>query len=252
MAFASYSTGYKSGGYDSLNPGSGDVPLEPEVVNNYELGIKGDFLATTIRTQLALFQMTIDDRQEAIESQQPGSGAAVPTVINTDEDISGVELTLDWLATESLRFGVIYTYREQESSREAHYDAQGNFVTADNRSATTPQEYTLTLDWSPELAVGTVLFHLDYVYEENTDRENEDHLDEFNRVPGYGDDTELLNARVSFITPSGGYEFAVWGKNLLENERVSQPGGLTGDVLGTYHVGIVDPLTYGVDFKAFF
>lgn len=252
MAFASYSTGYKSGGYDSLNPGSGDVPLEPEVVNNYELGIKGDFLATTIRTQLALFQMTIDDRQEAIESQQPGSGAAVPTVINTDEDISGVELTLDWLATESLRFGVIYTYREQESSREAHYDAQGNFVTADNRSATTPQEYTLTLDWSPELAAGTVLFHLDYVYEENTDRENEDHLDEFNRVPGYGDDTELLNARVSFITPSGGYEFAVWGKNLLENERVSQPGGLTGDVLGTYHVGIVDPLTYGVDFKAFF
>ncbi|WP_372864311.1 TonB-dependent receptor [Spongiibacter sp.] len=252
MAFASYSTGYKSGGYDSLNPGSGEVPLAPEVVTNYELGVKGDFLDTSIRTQVALFKMIIDDRQEAIESQKPGSGAAVPTVINTDEDIQGVELTLDWLATDSLRLGVVYTYREQESRREAHYDAQGNFVTADQRSASTPQEYTLTLDWSPELSFGTVLLHVDYIYEENTDPENEDHQDEFYRVPGYGDDSELLNARLSFTTQSGAYEFALWGKNLLNNERISQPGGLTGDVLGTYHVGIVDPLSYGVDFKAFF
>ncbi len=252
MVFASYSTGYKSGGYDSLNPGSGDTPLAPEVVNNYELGVKGDFFETTLRTQFALFKMIIDDRQEAIESQKPGSGAAVPTVINTDEDVQGLELTLDWLATDALRFGLVYTYRDQESRREAHYDAQGNFVTADQRSASTPQEYTVSLDWSPEISFGTVLLHVDYIYEENTDPDNEDHLDEFYQVPGYGDDSELLNARLSFTTQSGAYEVALWGKNLLNNERISQPGGLTGDVLGTYHVGIVDPLTYGVDFKVFF
>ena len=252
MAYASFSTGYKAGGFDSLNTGTRTAPLSPEVVENYELGVKGDFLATTVRAQLALFSMTIDDRQEAIESRGPDDNAAVPTVINTDEEIQGVELTANWLPIESLRFGVIYTYREQESSREAHYNAQGEFVTADNVSATSPQEYTLTLDWSPEVSFGTVLLHVDYIYEENTDPENEDHLDEFFNVPGYGEDSKLLNARFSYITLGGGYEFAVWGKNLLDDDRVSQPGGLTGDVLGTYHVGVVDPRTYGVDFKAFF
>ncbi|WP_159269876.1 TonB-dependent receptor [Zhongshania aliphaticivorans] len=252
MAFASYSSGYKSGGYDSLNTGTREAPLSPEVVSNIELGVKGDFFDTKVRTQVALFQMIIDDRQEAIESRGPDDNGAVPTVINTDEDIQGVELTVDWLATESLRFGLIYTFREQESSREAYYNAQGDYIVADQLNVTSPQEYTLTADWSPQINYGLLFFHFDYIYEENTEPENEDHQEFFNEVNGYGDDTSLLNARVAWVTPSGAYEMAVWGKNLLNNDRVSQPGGLTGTDVGTYHVGIVDPLTYGVDFKLVF
>ncbi|MEX1667121.1 TonB-dependent receptor [Zhongshania arctica] len=252
MTFLSYSTGYKSGGYDSLNTGTREAPLDPEVVSNIEFGVKGDFFDTRVRTQVALFKMIIDDRQEAIESRSPDSNGAVPTVINTDEDIQGVELTADWLATENLRFGLIYTYREQESSRESYFNAQGEFVVADQLNATSPQEYTVTLDWSPEINYGLLLFHFDYIYEENTEPENEDHQPFFNTVNGYGDDTSLLNARVAWNTPGGGYEMALWGKNLLGNERVSQPGGLTGTDIGTFHVGIVDPLTYGVDFRVIF
>ena len=252
MTFLSYSTGYKSGGYDSLNTGTRTAPLDPEVVSNIELGVKGDFFDTRLRTQVALFNMIIDDRQEAIESRTPESNGAVPTVINTDEDIQGIELTADWLASDNLRFGLIYTYREQESSREAYYNAQGEFVIADQLNVSSPQEYTLTMDWSPEISYGLLLFHLDYIYEENTEPSNEDHQAFFNMVNGYGDDTQLLNARVAWNTPSGAYEMALWGKNLLGNDRVSQPGGLTGTDIGTYHVGIVDPVTYGVDFKVIF
>jgi iron complex outermembrane receptor protein len=252
MTFLSYSTGYKSGGYDSLNTGTREAPLDPEVVSNIEFGVKGDFFDTRVRTQVALFKMIIDDRQEAIESRTPESNGAVPTVINTDEDIQGIELTADWLLTDNLRFGLIYTYREQESSREAYYNAQGDFVVADQLNVSSPQEYTLTMDWSPEINYGLLLFHVDYIYEENTEPGNEDHQAFFNTVNGYGDDTQLLNARVAWNTPGGGYEMALWGKNLLGNDRVSQPGGLTGTDIGTYHVGIVDPLTYGVDFKVIF
>ncbi len=252
MAFVSYSTGYKSGGYDSLNTDTRLEPLEPEVVENIELGLKGDLLNGHLRTQTALFYMTIDDRQEDIDSQKPGSSAAVPTVINTDEEIQGLELTVDWLVNDGLRFGVVYTYREQESSREPYYNAQGDYVNNDIANTTSPQEYTLTADWAPEIAYGSVYFHVDYIYEENTDPENEDHIDAFNAVPGYGDDTKSLNARVSFVMPSGDWEFALWGKNLTDNKRISQPGGLTGDVLGTYHVGVVDPRTVGADVKYVF
>ena len=182
----------------------------------------------------------------------PGSGAAVPTVINTDVELQGVELTLDYLVTEQLRFGLIYTYREEDSQREAHFNAQGEFVTADQQNNTTPQEYTITMDWSPNWGGGSWLLHMDYIYEENTDPDNEDHRDFFNDVPGYGEDTQLLNARFMWVAPNGRYELALWGKNLLGNDRVSQPGGLTGDVLDTYHVGIIDPLTWGLDAKFVF
>ncbi len=252
MAFLSYSTGYKSGGYDSLNTSSREVPLAPEVVSNIELGLKGDLLEDKIRTQVALFKMVIDDRQESIESKGPDDNGAVPTVISTDEDIQGIELTADWLVNDNLRFGLIYTYREQESSRAAYYDKEGNFQEANQVNPTSPQEYTLTMDWSPEFDYGLLLLHLDYIYEENVEKQNEDHIDSFNRVNGYGDDTSLLNARLAWTTPGGRYEFALWGKNLLDNERVSQPGGLTGGELGTYHVGIVAPMTYGVDLRFVF
>jgi iron complex outermembrane receptor protein len=252
MTFVSYSTGYKSGGYDSLNTSSREVPLAPEVVKNIELGVKGDFFDTSVRTQIALFKMIIDGRQESIESSPPGSNGAIPTVINTDEDIQGIELTADWLVNENLRFGVIYTYREQESRREAYYDAEGEYRESDQLNASSPQEYTLTMDWSPEIDTGLLLFHVDYIYEENTDPSNEDHQEQFNAVNGYGTDTSLLNGRIAWTTPGGGYEFALWGKNLLGNDRVSQPGGLTGGELGTYHVGVVAPLTYGVDLKFVF
>lgn len=252
MTYLSYSTGYKSGGFDSLNPGSGQAPLEPEEVVNIELGIKGDFFDKHLRTQIALFYMEIEDRQESIESQQPGTGAAVPTVINTDEEFTGTEITLDWLISDQLRTGIIYSYRKQESQREAHFDAQAEFKEAEQLNVTAPQDYTITLDWSPVLPFGSLLIHLDYIFKDNTDPENEDHEDFFYQVNGYGEDSRVFNARVLFVPGAGNFEVALWGRNLTGDDGISQPGGLTGDLLGTYHVGVRDPRTYGVDLKYVF
>lgn len=252
MTYLSYSTGYKSGGFDSLNPGSGDAPLEPEEVTNIELGLKGDFFDSHLRAQIALFMMEIEDRQESIESQEPGSGAAVPTVINTDEEFIGTEVTVDWLVTDEFRMGLIYSYREQDSQREAHFDSEAEFQEAKQLNTTAPQDFTVTLDWSPVLSFGSVLFHFDYIFRENTQPDDEDHQDRFFQVPGYGDDTQLFNARILFVPGNGRFEVALWGKNLLDDDSISQPGGLTGDLLGTFHVGVQDPRTYGVDAKLIF
>lgn len=252
MTYLSYSTGYKSGGFDSLNPGSGDAPLEPEEVTNIELGLKGDFFDSHLRAQIALFMMEIKDRQESIESQEPGSGAAVPTVINTDEEFVGTEITVDWLVTDEFRMGLIYSYREQDSQREAHFDSEAEFQEAKQLNTTAPQDFTVTLDWSPVLSFGSVLFHLDYIFRENTQPDDEDHQDRFFQVPGYGDDSQLFNARILFVPGNGRFEVALWGKNLLDDDSISQPGGLTGDLLGTFHVGVQDPRTYGIDGKVIF
>ncbi|MBI2384109.1 MAG: TonB-dependent receptor [Gammaproteobacteria bacterium] len=249
LGFVSYSTGYKSGGFDSLTPPSRVDPLAPEHVKNLEGGLKGDFFDSRVRTQLALFATDMADRQEAIESKEPDSMAAVPRIINTDEKIRGVELTLDWVPVQSFRTGVVYTIRRQRSKREAHYNAQGEYVPNEVEKARAPQEYTLTLDWLPSNPLGDVLIHFDYIFDQNTDPQNEDHVPEFNDIPGYGADTHLLNARIAWTSPAQRYEIALWGKNLLDSNRVAQPRGLAGAAIGAYHVAIEEPQTAGVDLR---
>ena len=68
-------------------------------------------------------------------------------------------------------------------------------------------------------------------------------------MPGYCEDFAILNARVLCVPANSTVEVALWGRNLLDDRGISQPGGLTGDLLGTFHVGVQDPTTYGVDVK---
>ena len=85
QTFLSYSTGYKSGGFDSLEPATSDNPLEPEETTNYEWGIKGDFFNRRLVTEFALYYMEIDGRQRSVYSKPPGQANATPIVINGDQ-----------------------------------------------------------------------------------------------------------------------------------------------------------------------
>lgn len=70
MIFATHSTGYKSGGYNS---GGGSPALTPpiskrlfdrETVKNYELGIKSSWLDRTLKANLTLYRMDINGFQD--------------------------------------------------------------------------------------------------------------------------------------------------------------------------------------------
>lgn len=65
MFYATYSTGYKSGGFDT---GTGNVlgnnrVFFPETVTNYEVGAKTQFFDRRLRLNASLFRMDIDDFQ---------------------------------------------------------------------------------------------------------------------------------------------------------------------------------------------
>ena len=249
ILFASFSTGFKSGGFDSLDPDTRLQPFEPEEVENYELGVKGKFFQGRLQTQLSAFLMEITNRQQGVFSRRPGALAATYAVINTDEEVLGTELTVDWLISDTVRTGLIYTYRDSEATRESYYNSAGVFLDSDNRNDSTPQEYTVSFDWTPEIPVGSLVVHFDYIFLENIDRDREEYRAVFDNVPGYGNDTESLNARILWLDDSGRYEIAIWGRNLLDNDVVFQPEGLGGDTLGLYHTRLEDPVTYGVDLK---
>ena len=249
MAFFTYSTGYKSGGFDSLSIVTKDDPLDPEIVENIEFGVKGDFFENTIRTQVSVFYSTIDGRQEVVESLQPGAAAARPSIVNADEEITGFEITLDWVPYDGFRMGVVYSERKNERQREPYFDNQGDFRTGDGVNASAPKDYTITMDWSVPFPVGGLYFHADYIFKDNINREDEEHIAAFNDIPGYAEDTKLVNARLVWVAESGKYEIGMYGKNLDNDDSFGVPTGLLGGITGDYVAQPEEETSYGLDLK---
>ncbi|MDN3638849.1 TonB-dependent receptor [Simiduia curdlanivorans] len=254
MTFLSYATGYKSGGFDSLDQSTADTPIEPEEVTNIELGIKGDLFDGKARVQFSYFDMEIDGRQRSVESKPPGQVNALPRVINGDQQFNGFEITFDWLPTDTVRLGLVTTIRDQESSWEPFYNALGE-LQSDKETATTDTAYTLTFDWAPEVSFGSVNWHADYVYAENNAESDPAAITSVNiggvdtPIPYFGEDSKLLNSRLGWTSNDGHYEVALWGHNLLNNKVTNSLGGRTLDVFGTGYLDISAPRTYGIDLR---
>lgn len=249
MLYLSYATGYKSGGYDSLDPMSSQTPFAPEEVANIELGYKAD-LFNSLRVQLVAYQMDLTNRQRSVSSKAPDAGVAIPIVINGDQDIRGGELVLDWQASDTLKLGLVTEYRKTESKWQQFYNADGELVT-DVEKSSAADAYTLSADWTPEwrLAGGQLKLHADYVFEENTRADDPEILDIAYSIPGYFADTKNLNARLSWSSADEQWQLAVWGKNLTDHDTVGGIGGFAAAALGTPITSMNAPRTLGVDVR---
>lgn len=254
MTFLSYSTGYTSGGFDSFVLNSSVTPLEPEEVTNLEWGIKGDFLDGRLRTQFSVFDMEMENRQKSVTSADPSiPGLAAPIIISGDEDITGWELSLTWIPVDSLQLGMVTTMRDNDSQFQAYIDAQGNPAGGEKEAAETLSAYTLTLDWAPEIAVGSLDVHVDYIFEEQDfGPESGDYLPVYESLENFGADKKILNARIAWTSDDEKYILALWGKNLLDNQYTGIPGGLAASDLGAAHTSVSAPLTWGIDARVNF
>lgn len=249
MTFFTYSTGYTSGGYDSFVLNSSVTPLEPEEVTNLELGVKGDFFDGRMRAQFSVFDMEMENRQKSVTSADPTiPGLAAPIIISGDEDITGWELQLTWIPVDTLQLGMVTTMRDSDSQYQSYIDAQGNPAGGEKESAETLSAYTFTLDWAPEISVGSLDVHVDYIFEEQDfGPESADYLPVYESLENFGADKKTLNARIAWTSDDEHYMFALWGKNLLDNQYTGIPGGLAASDLGAAHTTVSAPLTWGID-----
>ncbi len=264
MVFASYATGYKAGGFDSLNsphdegdgsiiidPATGqavDVSFKPEESVNYELGYKG-IINGNIRTTLAIFHNILDDRQISRSSLQPDQDYALPTIVNEDMIIDGIELAIDWKVNKQFSTGFVTEVRSVDAETDAFYNSTGDYIEAGSTSSDTNTSYTIIFDWLPDFEAGTTIFHLDYVYQGNENALLIGEDEWVSTIPHYFDDTELLNLRISWINDDDNLEIGIWGKNLLDNQSVGAPGTRTKDVLGTGYIPVRSGLEAGIDIR---
>ncbi|MCH9690574.1 MAG: TonB-dependent receptor [Gammaproteobacteria bacterium] len=249
MAYFSYGTGYKSGGFDGQTFASAvSGSFDPEEMASYEIGLKGDFFNDRLRTELAVFHHQLDGRQQALSIKTgPDDLVAAPGIVSSDEKTDGIELIVTWKILENLRLGGLTTYRETDSLSELYYNTDGELSGGDNELGRTQTAYTVKLDWSPDISYGYLLLHMNYVFSENPGPDDNTPL--FTTGPWYFQNKKLLNARLAWSNPSDNFEMALWGKNLLNEEHANNPGGFAADYLDVYHTIPEDTLTWGVDLR---
>jgi iron complex outermembrane receptor protein len=110
MLYASYSTGFKSGGFDATANSPAFFEFEEEKATTYEIGAKSTFLDGAAELNVALYRTEYDD----LQTSQYDGGLGF-TVGNAKETVvQGVELDGRWAFTDSLTMGYGMAYLDHE------------------------------------------------------------------------------------------------------------------------------------------
>lgn len=253
MIFASYSTGYKSGGFDSLTPidqSAGQSGFEPEDSENLEIGYKA-ILWDSVVANISYYQAELDNFQRSVQSRPPGNANAVPSIINENRQINGLEVDVRWSVNDSVTLGLLSELRDTDVDTPAFYDSTGTLLDPVSRNFDATN-YTVTLDWAPDFDFGNVNLHLDYAFVENNNDQRPDIQPFELAIPAYLADSKLLNGRISITNEEETLELAFWGRNLLDERYVEGISNITAATLGTPFARINRGREVGMDIKVSF
>jgi iron complex outermembrane receptor protein len=97
MAYASYNRGFKSGGYNTNTVSPAAVPLNPEILDAFEVGFKGDFFNSQLRLNAAVFYYDYQD----IHVQLSQAGTTLTENAGSAE-LYGIDIDLVAVPTNAL------------------------------------------------------------------------------------------------------------------------------------------------------
>lgn len=252
MAYAHWTRGFRSGGYnlrntaiDTVNFGPG--PFDEETVDNFEVGFKTS-LANGGRLTGAVFYNQIDDMQREINLADPIAGV-VQVIRNTaDATITGIELDGLFPLSDRLILNASIGYIDPGYD-SVRFDLNGDGVINDAdknldlpRAAELTYSVGLTLD-SDVGDWGTAVSRISYSY-----RDESAYTD--NNL-GFISEQGILNAGIDFLSASGRWSFGIFGKNLTDEVKHggdTQLPTLLGPIpLGGSFAPLAKGRIYGVD-----
>jgi len=248
LGYVSFSSGFKSGGWspDCFSPTACFLPVDEEEIDSLEFGVRSDFFGGRLRLNASYFFNQYEGLQ--IGATVPGLGF---TRFNVDEaEIDGLEVDATFRATENLtftlNFGTLnadYTSLNLQQagglSNDGASESCGGVVSVecalDLELKNAPSyKGALGVAYSFPLSSGTLTAGLDLTFED------ESFSLVANPVNSITDPGTLLDARLTYTPNDGGWRFALWGKNLGDEEFARVATGATFQYAS-------DPLTWGVD-----
>ncbi len=234
--YLKYSTGFRSGG-SSRNALDFNQAFDAEDLTSVELGWKAELLNRRLRVNGAIFSMTVNDIILDFLPDPVFNPQFVESFNSGDADIRGVELDVQAAFTDHLLVGFNYAYLDYDINDAIFPD--GSDRTKTTELVWAPENaYAVSVDYDLPVNVGEVRFHLDYSWQDdrfalaNTDSGKV-------LVADYG----VLNGRISLADVAmfdGNWQFAVWGKNLTDEDSANYRIGATAATF-------LQPLTYGAE-----
>jgi len=113
LAYATYSRGFKSGGWNGRGGTPTTLgPYDPEVVDAFEVGLKSDWFGSRLRANLSLFLNEYKDLQRTVIRFLPGAPNPQETVTSNaaSAKIKGVEFELTAIPVEGLQLTANASY----------------------------------------------------------------------------------------------------------------------------------------------
>lgn len=240
MTYASYSTGFKSGGFSQrIGPGPG-VPapdFRSEEVDTFEIGFKWDGLENTLRLNGALFFSDYTDLQVAPIFEGIG-----PVTRNIgDAEVWGGELEFQYVPNDSWQFSGGLGYLNDKITSLSP-EATTNIALDGSQVITRNTELAKTPEWSANAEAA--YFWQVSAQSEIAARMNWSYTDDlFNDVLNTPelerDALHLLGASVSYENLENNWSVILQGVNLTEEEYIIAgnaeiAAGQFGYIQGTY------------------
>ncbi|TBU87908.1 TonB-dependent receptor [Stutzerimonas kirkiae] len=223
LLYASFSRGYKSGGYTAHN--SGNVlaleAFEPESVNAFEVGFKSD-LSDNLRLNGALFYYGYHDQQVLSTVWSPQSSSLVGTFVNAPRSrIVGGELELLWQPLHGLEIQQYLGYKKGKYTEDFFTPDSAKTVAAGTEVYDNNKGDELSF---PKLSYGGSIAYTWPVAEFDLRAEtNFSYRGQYKQLLLLGSDYNLdpywlVNANLSLTPRNGNWSAGIWARNLLDKE----------------------------------
>jgi iron complex outermembrane receptor protein len=208
MLYASYKSGYKSGGFQH-RPATvqvSQIPYDPEEVEAYEFGLKSQWLDRSLTVNVSAFHYDYTDLQQL---------DLIPNTIITftsnvaAASIDGVELELTVRPTSALQLMLGYAYLD--ATYEDYLDSSGVQRKGNRLNRAPENALNAAIDYDLSLGnAGVLNFGLAYAWRDEVFFLQDNAP--VNSDPSAG----VLDARITFEPLGSRWSFGVWGKNLTE------------------------------------
>jgi iron complex outermembrane recepter protein len=263
LGYVQVSRGFKSGFFNTQTlqsppgqPPSVPLPVDPEVLDAYEIGIKSDVLNNRLRANLSAFYYDYQDQQA-----NAFLGSTRILLNAAESEIYGLDFEFVGLPTDNLQVSLVGSYlhaRYSEFPNAPRFtpvpppgvgniatpvDAKDNdVVNSPTFSGTFAVQYTIPVGARQLELNANAYYNGGYFFDFANTREQDAYT--------------LVNASVKWaFGTENEYDLTLWGSNLLDEEvwsSVNQVGAGPGGLFGGDSLTVREPRMYGIRFGAHF
>ncbi len=237
LAYASATTGFKSGGFNgrATTPAAALLTLEPETLLTYEAGFKATLMGGMLRLNANYFHNDYRDLQLTAFNNVGALALfnAASAKIQGVEIESNLQISKAWQA--GLNLGTLDAkYSQYSAANAATFDGK--------RLKQAPKlQYGLNTNYRLPLAGGSLQLGAQL-------RHVGDHEQTLSNSPIVKTDAyTLVDARVAYEPAGGKWTLALWAKNITDKRYAT--GGFDIAGLGIADVYLNVPRTYGLDLR---